>query len=182
MGFSTPPGHRNPTYDENTNGLVDQAEGVNVPGWQEDPSSPFTFTAQTSLTALLSESYDTVRVHYTLTDEKASPNRVDCRVQGDTTTNYTLMRRDGQKVTGASEVTRVDNIEPSGTSNGVLEIDAKTGGVTVTPLTGMPRATALEQQTAVGTLTSSSGPVSQVTLGLFANVSGTIEVYGRDVG
>jgi len=26
MGFSTPPGHRNPTYDTNTNGQVDAVE------------------------------------------------------------------------------------------------------------------------------------------------------------
>jgi len=94
MGFSTPPGHRNPTYDSDTDGFIDQTKGVNVPAYEEDPNSPFSASSTTGATFTLANPADRVVV---LTDTTTlGQNRL--QLNGFTGPDYDNVANDGTLV------------------------------------------------------------------------------------
>jgi len=97
MGFSTPPGHRNPTYDADRDGFIDQTKGVNVPNHAEIPSSPFDVTNQSSVTVSLSNSPNRVLV----LSDPSTFGFGRLQVNG-VTSGYDTTNNDGSEVTGLS--------------------------------------------------------------------------------
>jgi hypothetical protein len=92
------------------------------------------------------------------------------------------VKRDGTTNAGANLIRAVDTMPAGETVNGVLALNNKGVSVTVTSLTAVHSGNTLPDTAQAGVLENTSGPVSQVTLGLDDKVSGTIEVYGKNIG
>jgi len=163
MGFSTPPGHRNPTYDENTNGLVDQAEGVNVPDWEEDPNSPATGSNTGSVTVSLANSLVYARVIVKARyDSSGSFFNLNMRVNGDTGTNYDYEELGGSTTAGRDEWVLTQADDKTGTWAGSVDLNANSTGIACSgPFSKSARGSSGE--ILAGTNRSVSAPLNSVT-------------------
>jgi len=170
MGFSTPPGHRNPTYDSDTDGFIDQTKGVNVPDYEEDPNSFFSVLNGPSLTCTLAEPANNLLI-------LSSPGRAgftEMQVNGTTTTSYSVVDN-SDTVTRGRDSFRV----PPGERRTELRLHATPSGVAMTAQSGEDTS----NQPVAGRTTDASPPITQFTLRLasggFSNAK--VRVYAITV-
>jgi len=170
MGFSTPPGHRNPTYDENTNGLIDRTEGVNIPDYTEDPNSPVDVTAQDSVTFTPQQPADEILIKSSPTVEGFTA----LRVNGDTGSNYDTVDSNDTNTNGR------DQFEfNKGRDRATLRIRGVSNQIGISQTLVTEARNYLEN----GSNANVSGPITQFTIrNRFGNpVDARFRVYTIDI-
>lgn len=147
----------------------------NVPGYEEDPNSPFTASGATSITCNLAGSYEEVIVFVVATDVAGTGSTIDLRMNGDANANYRVIDEGGTTTTGATEVSGIGQTFANVTSKQHFEVSQTGGGLAVKP--GPVRGGSFV--TAQASNISISAPLSQFTLLQGSANDWTVTVVGK---
>jgi len=90
-----------------------QTPGGNVPNWQEDSASPFSFSDSATSQVTLGSSYDFVKVFIEIKPASGTSASVSLQVNGDTGTNYDQINIDASTTTGRSDWLLADGLDES---------------------------------------------------------------------
>jgi len=149
----------------------------NTPNWVEDGNSPHTFSDVSETTYLLEGEYDEIQLRMKVSGD--SGRELEIRLNGDSASNYSYYRVDGNSSTSTSQIPLTDIAQDETTTT--VEIAGRWDG-----FCGLQNnARQFANNVALsGENESITSPLTEFTLADFSgtmNITGTVEVYGRDI-